>query len=56
MPTSLKLLLVLFVESIRSRHDLLLENLALRQQIAVWKRQHPQPRIAASEKIFWVLL
>ena len=56
MPHSLKLLLVLFVESIRSRHDLLLENLALRQQIAVWKRQYPRPCIAVSEKIFWVIL
>jgi hypothetical protein len=32
------------------------ENLALRQQLAVFKRKHPQPRLAASDKLFWVAL
>ena len=40
----------------RSRRDLLLENLALRQQIAALKRLHPQPRIPTSDKLFWVVL
>src|SRR5260370_35029148 len=40
----------------RSRRDLLLENLALRQQLAVLKVRHPQPRFAASDKLFWVML
>ena len=40
----------------RSRHDLLLENLALRQQLAALKRSHPQPRIPVSDKLFWVVL
>ncbi len=39
-----------------SRHDLLLENLALRQQIATLKRNHPRPRIPVSDKLFWVVL
>jgi hypothetical protein len=56
MPRSLKLLFVLFVESIRSRRDLLLENLALRQQLSVMKQKHPQPRFATSGKLFWVIL
>jgi hypothetical protein len=37
-----------------SRQSLLLENLALRQQLTVLKRQHPKPRIGAVDKIFWV--
>jgi hypothetical protein len=39
-----------------SRRDLLLENLALRQQLAVLKRRAPLPRFAASDKWFWGLL
>jgi len=33
-----------------------LENLALRQQLTVFKRKHPQPRFSASDKLFWVML
>jgi putative transposase len=40
----------------RSRRDLLLENLALRQQLAVLKRRYPRPRMAVSDRLFWVLL
>src|SRR6267378_6031635 len=39
----------------RGRRKLLLENLALRQQLAVLKRRHPRPRLAAFDKLFWVL-
>src|ERR1035441_8641445 len=56
MPRSLRLLFVLFVRSVHSRHHLLLENLALRQQLGVMKRRHPQPRFAAPDKLFWVIL
>jgi len=38
-----------------SRHSLLLENLALRQQLALLKRRHPRPGLGASDKLFWVL-
>jgi putative transposase len=38
----------------RSRRHLLLENLALRQQLAVLKRRHPKPRLALVDKLFWV--
>jgi hypothetical protein len=34
----------------RSRRNLLLENLVLRQQLAVLKRKRPRPRIAALNK------
>jgi putative transposase len=39
----------------RSRRSLLLENLALRQQLVVLKRKHPRPRLGLFEKLFWVL-
>jgi putative transposase len=37
-----------------SRQSLLLENLALRQQLTVLKRKHPRPWIGAVDKVFWV--
>ena len=39
----------------RARRSLLLENLALRQQLAALKHRHPRPRLAAFDKVFWVL-
>src|SRR5437667_8943864 len=39
----------------RARRSLLLENLALRQQLAALKRRHPRPKLAAFDKLFWVL-
>jgi putative transposase len=52
----LRLLLVLVFRSVCSRRDLLLENLALRQQLGVLKQRHPQPRFAATDRLFWVIL
>ena len=37
------------------RRDLLLENLALRQQLAVLKARNPRPGLSASDKLFWLL-
>jgi len=54
MQRLLSLLSVLATRLFRSRRDLLLENLALRQQLAVLKVR--QPRFAASDKLFWVML
>src|ERR1035441_8483944 len=42
------------VRLLRARRSLLLENLALRQQLAVLKRRHPKPRIGLLDKLFWV--
>ena len=36
--------------------ELTLENLALRQQLAVMKRQRPRPRLRATDRWFWVCL
>jgi hypothetical protein len=42
------------VRLLRARGSLLLENLALRQQLAVLKRRHPLPRLDLLDKLFWV--
>src|ERR1700745_461484 len=39
----------------RSRQDLLVENLALRQQLSVFKRRNRRPRLAVRDKLFWIL-
>src|SRR5215469_9945464 len=39
----------------RARRDLLLENLALRQQLAALKRRHPKPRLTIFDKALWIL-
>ena len=52
----LRLLFALLVRSVRSRRHLLLENLALRQQLAVLARRRPQPRFSAQDKLFWIVL
>ena len=36
-----------------SHQSLLLENLALRQQVAVLKRRHPRPKLSPLDKLFW---
>jgi hypothetical protein len=50
----LRLLFVLIERSFRSRRDLLLENLALRQQLGALKRQRPHARFVVLDKLFWV--
>src|SRR5712664_1108905 len=42
------------VRLLRARRSLLLENLALRQQLAVLKRLRPRPRLDLLDKLFWV--
>jgi hypothetical protein len=39
----------------RGRRSLLLENLALRQQLALLKRRHPRPSLSLFDKLFWVV-
>jgi hypothetical protein len=38
------------------RSRLLLENLVLRRQLAVFKRKHPRPRLYAADKFFWIAI
>ena len=39
-----------------SRGDLVLENLALRQQIAALQKERPRPRLNDTDRVFWVAL
>jgi putative transposase len=52
---AIELLLASVLRLFRTRRRLLLENLALRQQLAVLKRKHPRPRLVALDRLFWVL-
>ena len=40
----------------RSRADIALEVLALRQQIGVLKRKRPRPRLSPLDRLFWTVL
>jgi putative transposase len=39
-----------------SRHSLALEVVALRQQLAVWKRKQPRPKLKRLDRLFWITL
>src|SRR6266852_9217845 len=54
MIRAIGLLVGAFLRLFRTRRWLLLENLALRQQLAALKRRHPRPRLTALDKFFWV--
>src|SRR6516165_5860714 len=43
---------------VRSGHvrEAALENLALRQQLTVFKRHRPRPRLEKADRLFWLLL
>jgi hypothetical protein len=55
MPT-LTTLLCRLRAALADRRRLLLENAALRQQLAVLRRSVRRPRIEDSDRIFWILL
>jgi hypothetical protein len=56
MLRTLSLFFGLIVCSFRPRRSLLLEILALRQQLAVLKAKRPQPRLTPSDRFFWTVL
>jgi putative transposase len=56
MSRLLTLLIAWAAGLLRSRRDLVLENLALRQQLAALTQKDVRPRLAASDRVFWVLL
>jgi hypothetical protein len=41
---------------LRPKHELALENLALRHQIAVLHREMHKPRLQGKDRLFWVVL
>ena len=53
MITYLLLLCSLLRSALRSRQCLVLENIALRQQLAVLSRQSRRPRLRATDRLFW---
>jgi hypothetical protein len=42
--------------AVRTQRELALENLALRQQLAVCKARQHRPRLTEVDRVFWVLL
>jgi transposase InsO family protein len=44
------------VGTFRSREDLMLENLALRQQLLALHAKRPRPRLSSLDKLFWITL
>ena len=59
-PRLFVVLVTIMVRAVRalakSRADLVLENLALRQQVTALKRARPRPRIVDEDRGFWVAL
>ena len=49
----LRVILRSALSAIQTHRDLALENLALRQQLAVWLASGPRPRITRSDRAFW---
>ncbi len=48
--------IAVFVHSLfKSRHQLTLENLALRQQLAMLKPSVKRPQVSHADRLFWVL-
>ena len=52
MGMTISLLRTLFTD----RENLVLENLALRQQVAVLKREKPRPALEELDRTFWAVL
>jgi putative transposase len=52
----LKLLLRTFLSGLRSRRELVLENLALRHQLEVLQRTTGRPRLKPTDRALWVLI
>jgi hypothetical protein len=44
------------VNTFGSRRDMILENLALRQQLLALHAKRPRRRLSAWQKLFWVML
>ena len=56
MRTYLRLLVSCVCRDFRARHDLMLENLALRQKLAVYARQSQRPHLRDGDRRFWSCL
>ena len=56
MRTLILALVSMLQDLLRSRANLALENLALRQQLAIYQRGQRHSRLRAADRVFWVLL
>src|SRR5580704_15456951 len=56
MPEMLRAIFQALIRCVRSRRELVLENLALRQQLAALAARHPRLRLAVHDRLFWVIL
>ena len=56
MAAMLTLILTGLLRGVRTHRALVLENVALRHQLAVLQRTAPRPRLRPSDRLFWVLL
>ena len=56
MTGMIPLILTGLLRMLRTRQSLVLENLALRHQLAVLQRTAPRPRLRISDRLLWVLL
>jgi len=56
MTSIFALAVAVFGSFFRGKHALVLENLALRQQLAVYKRVKKRPRLRSTDRAFWVWL
>ena len=52
----LKIIVGTLRSSVRSRRELTIENLALRQQLATLKYRCPRSHMTDSDRLFWVVL
>ena len=49
--------MLVYLRTFRStRHRLALESVALRQQLAVYKRRQPRPKLNGFDRLFWVVV
>src|SRR5512132_3116601 len=56
MTGMITLILTGLLRVLRTRRAPVLENLALRHQLAVLQRTAPRPRLRTADRLFWVLL
>jgi putative transposase len=56
MLRALRILVSTVRAATRSRADLLLEIVALRQQLEIFRRQTPRPKLRRGDRVFWIWL
>jgi hypothetical protein len=44
------------ISALRTRRDLAIENLLLRQQLAVYKNDRKRPRLTNADRAFWTIV